>query len=126
MSGLHATEYGVDNNSNCASRCRPTFMDLDNKFTTKQCNIYLQLSMQGAIQVFSNAHFGQGSGPINLDEVSCTGIEVSLLECNHSGIGNHNCDHTEDASVRCQPNGKLKLELVLSCVACHISEMRLL
>ena len=54
----------------------------------------------------SFARFGEGTGPIWLDDVSCTGSESELLECPHNGIGNHNCDHSEDASVRCSVAGK--------------------
>ena len=54
----------------------------------------------------SFARFGEGSGPIWLDNVFCTGFESELLECPHNGIGNHNCAHYEDASVRCSP-GKI-------------------
>ena len=47
------------------------------------------------------AYFGQGSRPIFLDNVVCRGIESSLLDCNTNPIGHHNCDHSEDAGVRC-------------------------
>ena len=47
------------------------------------------------------ATFGVGLGPIFLDEVGCTGSEISLLECSHIGISNHDCSHFEDAGVLC-------------------------
>ncbi|NXF28076.1 DMBT1 protein, partial [Rhodinocichla rosea] len=43
----------------------------------------------------------QGSGDIVLDNVRCSGDEVSLLRCNHTGWRIHNCAHYEDASVVC-------------------------
>ena len=49
----------------------------------------------------SFAFFGQGTGPIFLDDVRCTGNELTLLSCPHNGINNHNCGHHEDAGVRC-------------------------
>ena len=45
--------------------------------------------------------FGSGSGGIFVDNVVCRGTESSLLECRHNTIGQHNCDHSEDAGVRC-------------------------
>ena len=55
----------------------------------------------GSIPV-RNATFGEGEGSILLDNLRCWGNESSLIECDSNGIGNHNCDHTEDAGVRCE------------------------
>ena len=61
-----------------------------------------QLGYRGAATAHQSAHFGAGSGQILLDDLQCTGRESSLLECSHSGINNHNCGHSEDASVTCE------------------------
>ena len=47
------------------------------------------------------AYFGSGSGEIYLDSVVCNGSEGALQQCTASPIGVHNCDHSEDAGVRC-------------------------
>ena len=60
----------------------------------------LGFSPQGA-QALSSAFFGEGTGPILLDDLKCVGTEDRLADCSHSGIGNDNCEHFEDAGVRC-------------------------
>ena len=61
-----------------------------------------ELGYPGAINAYPRAHFGQGTGTIWLDDVSCTGSETRLRYCSHIGWGSHNCGHGEDAGVRCQ------------------------
>ena len=48
-----------------------------------------------------SAYFGQGNGSILLDNVQCTGNEVSIFSCSHNSIGSHDCSHSEDAGVVC-------------------------
>ncbi|XP_023933279.1 deleted in malignant brain tumors 1 protein-like isoform X2 [Lingula anatina] len=50
---------------------------------------------------FSRAHFGQGTDPILMDNVACSGNEASIEACGHNGWSSHNCAHSEDAGVRC-------------------------
>ena len=45
--------------------------------------------------------FGSGLDQIWLDNSICNGDEASLLDCNTNPIGQHNCNHSEDAGVRC-------------------------
>lgn len=47
--------------------------------------------------------FGVGSGPILLDDVSCTGKEPSLLLCNKREWFLHDCTHNEDVIITCSP-----------------------
>ena len=49
------------------------------------------------------AGFGQGTGPVFLQSVSCTGTESSLLNCSHRVAY---CLHNQDAGVVC-PSCKL-------------------
>ena len=54
--------------------------------------------------VYALKRFGGGSGSIVLDNVQCIGNEASLLNC--STLSDHDCEHSENAGVRCL-NGKL-------------------
>ncbi|XP_071836651.1 scavenger receptor cysteine-rich domain-containing protein DMBT1-like isoform X2 [Apostichopus japonicus] len=60
--------------------------------------------LYGGIGVgWQSAKFGQGSDPIWLDNVACSGSEQHIEECGSNGWGVHNCGHDEDASVSCGP-----------------------
>ena len=51
---------------------------------------------------YYSTYFGQGSGPIWLDNVQCTGSESTLASCGHFGINiTRSCSHSEDAGLRC-------------------------
>ena len=61
-----------------------------------------QLGFGSSGIAYNSAYFGQGSGPILLDDVACTGSEYSLTSCSHLGVGiTRSCSHFEDAGVRC-------------------------
>ena len=64
------------------------------------------LGFLSAIAAPHRAHFGLGSGCIWLDDVRCAGFERSLTDCASSGWDNHNCGHSEDASVVCLEKSK--------------------
>uniref|UniRef100_A0A8B9IB58 Soluble scavenger receptor cysteine-rich domain-containing protein SSC5D n=1 Tax=Anser brachyrhynchus TaxID=132585 RepID=A0A8B9IB58_9AVES len=60
-----------------------------------------QLGCGKALSTPASAYFGEGSGPIWLDDVNCTGTETALSKCETSLWGAHNCSHGEDAGVVC-------------------------
>lgn len=60
--------------------------------------------MNSGAQGVQRAGYGSGLGPIYLDNVVCDGTEARLIDCStQNPTGTHNCDHSEDAGVRCLP-----------------------
>ncbi|KAM4839803.1 antigen WC1.1-like [Urocitellus parryii] len=68
-----------------------------------------QLGCGVALEATISAHFGEGSGPIWLDELNCTGEEAHVWQCPSQGWGQHNCRHKEDAGVICSEFMALRL-----------------
>ncbi|XP_043917852.1 deleted in malignant brain tumors 1 protein-like [Protopterus annectens] len=60
-----------------------------------------QLGCGRAIRAMAAASFGQGSGPVWLDDMQCNGNESFLWECPAVNWGKQNCKHKEDAGVVC-------------------------
>uniref|UniRef100_A0A8C4SAY1 Neurotrypsin n=1 Tax=Erpetoichthys calabaricus TaxID=27687 RepID=A0A8C4SAY1_ERPCA len=61
-----------------------------------------QLGFEGLSKARSMAYFGEGQGPIHLDNVKCSGHEQTLRQCEAQEQGKHNCRHSEDAGVICE------------------------
>ena len=59
------------------------------------------LGYDQALYALRSAHYGEGTGPIWLDNVNCTGTEPTILRCEKSPWGTNNCIHAEDAAVFC-------------------------
>ena len=61
-----------------------------------------QLGFGSSGTAIGSASFGQGSGPILLDSVTCSGNESTLASCGHLGVNvTSSCSHSEDAGMRC-------------------------
>ena len=55
-------------------------------------------SLSPGAAAFTSAYYGQGFGPIQLDNVACVGNENRLLDCTHT---TSSCEHYQDAGVKC-------------------------
>ena len=69
-----------------------------------------QLGFGSSGLAYYNAYFGQGTGSILLDDVTCTGNEATLANCGHLRADLvRSCTHYEDAGVRCSSQGYIHL-----------------
>ncbi|XP_069805684.1 scavenger receptor cysteine-rich type 1 protein M130-like [Dendropsophus ebraccatus] len=68
-----------------------------------------QLGCGTAVTVTTDAVFGRGTGDIWLDNVQCRGNETNIKSCEANKIGDHNCDHHEDAGVICSGHRQYRL-----------------
>ncbi|XP_038069673.1 uncharacterized protein LOC119738785 [Patiria miniata] len=76
-----------------------------------------QLGYLSADSALPRAFFGEGSGVIHLDQVTCEGRESELAFCNHARWGENQCEHGQDTSVVCtaplpkgvMPDGSVRL-----------------
>ena len=62
------------------------------------CN---QLGFNRVAAVRHGALYGQGIGRIWLNNLNCTGAELTIENCSHTGWGIGNCSHSKDAGMKC-------------------------
>ena len=65
-----------------------------------------------------NVFFGGGASfqQIHLDELRCSGAEATLLNCTHSGVGVHDCEHHEDVGIICNRSQGRKLNMPVTLI----------
>ncbi|XP_066577153.1 deleted in malignant brain tumors 1 protein [Amia ocellicauda] len=68
-----------------------------------------QLQCGTALTATAPGSFGQGEGPIWLDEVRCEGNESSLWDCPARPWEQHDCSHKEDVAIVCSEFKQLRL-----------------
>ncbi|XP_026997541.1 galectin-3-binding protein A isoform X1 [Tachysurus fulvidraco] len=75
----------------------------DDNWTLNEAQVVCQqLGFPGAVSASSGGTYGEGSGPIWLDDLSCMGSESFLSSCKFKGWGVTDCSHKEDAGVVCE------------------------
>ncbi|KAI8520995.1 hypothetical protein Bbelb_007490 [Branchiostoma belcheri] len=69
-----------------------------------------QLGFSRAERATTGASFGQGTGRIWMDDVSCSGSESRLQSCSYRGWESSNCWHSEDAGVVCRNSDRESIQ----------------
>ena len=65
-----------------------------------------QLGFLGALTLLGNDTISEGVGVVWLEGGGCHGNESRLTECQLSGWGLSQCDHTQDVGITCDGNGE--------------------
>uniref|UniRef100_A0A674CWN5 Lysyl oxidase homolog n=1 Tax=Salmo trutta TaxID=8032 RepID=A0A674CWN5_SALTR len=74
----------------------------DDRWTLLSASVVCrELGFGSAKEALTGARMGQGMGPIHMNEVQCLGTEKSLWNCGFKNITSEDCQHVEDAAVRC-------------------------
>ncbi|XP_058860202.1 lysyl oxidase homolog 3B-like isoform X3 [Acipenser ruthenus] len=60
-----------------------------------------ELGFGSAKEALTGARMGQGMGPVHMNEVQCSGQEKSIWNCPYKNVTSEDCQHVEDASVKC-------------------------
>ena len=81
------------------------------------------LGFPGAAATEIKGRFGAGNSTqkIWLDDMWCSGYEMSVASCSFRGWGSHDCGHNEDAGVICKEKDPGKREYYDYLLTCFFS-----
>ena len=71
------------------------------RYILKEIKLYLFIKI-GSVAYRTATQFGQGTGPILISAVGCSGQESNLLDCPHQPFPSSTCTHYYDAGVKCE------------------------
>ena len=93
--------------------CRQLRYEVDNGQSKLHYNTDFQCMI--AVSYYNSAHFGQGTGPIWLSHLLCTGTEQNILECPRDVFlgSSYLCSHSKDVSVVCPGNVSFVTQFVI-------------
>nr|XP_014353051.1 PREDICTED: deleted in malignant brain tumors 1 protein-like [Latimeria chalumnae] len=121
--GVICSDHGkvrlVDGESRCSGRVEVYYRGewgtlCDDGWGISAANVVCrQLGCGHAVWAPGEAHFGNGTGPIWLDNIHCSGTESYLWQCGANSLGEHDCKHDQDVGVTCSEEREpIKLRLV--------------
>ena len=91
-------EIFIEPNNTWGTACSDGWDDQDTQVVCRQ----LGLSTTGGTVLLGFSPSTSLRVPIWLNNVNCNGSESRLIECQHKGLGNHNCDHDKDVFITCE------------------------
>ncbi|XP_067834489.1 deleted in malignant brain tumors 1 protein-like [Heptranchias perlo] len=106
----------VNGNNMCSGRvevyCNSVWGTVcDNGWDLNAASVVCRLLNCGtALSATTAAQYGEGTGPIWLDDVRCNGTEPALDQCPANPWGVNNCTHSQDVGVTC--SGPVPVRLV--------------
>ncbi|XP_060589155.1 deleted in malignant brain tumors 1 protein-like isoform X2 [Ruditapes philippinarum] len=76
----------------------------DNNFDIQAADLFCRILGLRAAQYFTGAIYGEGSGPVFIDQLFCNSYDYTLSDCNYLFL--NECSHARDISVVCNECGQ--------------------
>ena len=84
----------------------------DDNFDAEEGSVICKmLGHPGGVKVHPEAVWGEGKGPIWINNILCNGTETSLEECPSPAWGpTYQCKHSEDVGIECLPDAFSRID----------------